>query len=101
MSAKKSSRAEGVVEKLVSGGDGLVRIDGEVIFVPRVAPGEKVAIEIDRSRKPARGRLLKVLEPANERVEAPCSRFDRCGGCDLMHLSPAAQKDARLAILRE
>ncbi len=89
------------MEKLVAGGDGLVRLEGEVIFVPRVAPGERVAIEIDRSKKPARGRLLKVLEPSPDRVEAPCARFDRCGGCDLMHLSPRAQRDVRLSILRE
>jgi len=90
-----------VVEKLVAGGEGLIRVDGEVVFVPRVAPGERVAFEIDRSRKPARGRVLKVLEPSTERVEAPCARFDRCGGCDLMHLSPAAQRSVRMAILRE
>jgi len=101
MTSRSTSRAEGVVEKLVAGGEGLVRIDGEVIFVPRVAPGDRVAIEIDRSRKPARGRVLKVLEPGRDRVEAPCPRFERCGGCDLMHLSPAGQREVRLAMLRE
>lgn len=101
MRSNKTSRADGVVEKLVSGGDGLLRINGEVIFVPRVAPGERVAIEIDRSRKPARGRLLKVLEPSKDRVDAPCARFDRCGGCDLMHLTRDAQREVRLSILRE
>lgn len=101
MRSKPTSRAEGVVEKLVAGGDGLLRLNGEVIFVPRVAPGERVAIEIDRSRKPARGRLLKVLEPSRDRVDAPCARFDRCGGCDLMHLSRDAQREVRLSILRE
>ncbi len=97
----KQTRIEGVVEKLVAGGAGIVRADGEVVFVPRVAPGERVAIEVDRSKKPARGRLLKVLEPAPTRVEPPCKLFDRCGGCDLMHLSRDAQRDVRLAILRE
>lgn len=94
-------RAEATIEKLVAGGEGLVRLDREVVLVPRVAPGERVAIEIDRKRRPARGRLLKVLEPSSQRVEAACPKFDRCGGCDLMHLSPDAQRDARLGILRE
>ena len=33
---------EAVVEKWVYGGSGLVRIEGQVAFVPYVLPGEKV-----------------------------------------------------------
>jgi 23S rRNA (uracil1939-C5)-methyltransferase len=94
-------RIEGVVEKLVSGGAGIVRVSGEAVFVPRVAAGERVAIEFDPKKKPLRGRLLKVLEPSPARVEVPCALFDRCGGCDLMHLSRDEQQRVRLAILRE
>ncbi|MBI2393897.1 MAG: class I SAM-dependent RNA methyltransferase [Deltaproteobacteria bacterium] len=95
-------RTEAVVEKLVAGGEGLARLDsGEIVFVPRAAPGERVALEIDRRKRPARGRLLKVLTPSPARVEPPCASFDRCGGCDLMHLTPEAQREARLSILRE
>lgn len=90
-----------MVEKLVAGGAGIVRVDGEAVFVPRVAVGDKVAIEIDRSKKPLRGRLLKLLEPSPARIDPPCPLFDRCGGCDLMHLSRDAQRAARIAILRE
>lgn len=100
------SRGEVVIEKLVAGGQGLARIatdDGraEIVLVPRVAPGERVAVEIDSSKRPAKGRLLKVLEPASTRVDPRCAVSDRCGGCDLMHLSPDAQREVRLAILRE
>jgi len=101
MKTQTQPRAEAVVEKLVAGGEGLVRLDGEVVLVPRVAPGERVAIEIDRKKRPARGRLLKVLEPSRARIEPACPKFDRCGGCDLMHLAPDAQRDARVVILRE
>lgn len=101
MSDSKLVRVEGVVEKVVAGGAGIVRVGGEAVFVPRVAPGERIAIEIDRSKKPLRGRLLKVLEPSPSRVDAPCAIFERCGGCDLMHLSREEQRRARLAILTE
>lgn len=90
-------RVEGTVEKIVAGGSGLVRVDGRAVLVPRVAPGDRVAIEIDGKR----ARLLKVLTPSPSRVEAPCAIFDRCGGCDLMHLSRDEQRRVRLAILRE
>ncbi len=35
----------GVVEKLVSGGDGLIREDGLVVFVPGALPGETVTYQ--------------------------------------------------------
>ncbi len=88
------------IEKIVSGGAGLARMP-EVVLVPRTAVGERVAIVLDRGRKPARGRLLEVLEPSADRVTPPCLIVDRCGGCDLMHLSPSAQRAARLSMLRE
>ncbi len=79
-----------------------MRLDsGEVVLVPRVAPGERVELEIDRSRRPARGRVLSVVEPSRARVAPRCAVLDRCGGCDWMHLSADAQRDARLGILRE
>jgi 23S rRNA (uracil1939-C5)-methyltransferase len=101
MSRPRSERREIVIEKLVSGGHGLARVDGEVVLVPRVAPGERVAVEIDRVGKPRRARVLRVLEPSAQRVEAPCAIFGRCGGCDLMHLDRDGQRNARLAILKE
>lgn len=91
-------RAEGRVEKIVAGGAGLVRdARDRVALVPRVAPGDRVAFE---AGKPL-GRLLKVLEPGPGRVAPACPHADRCGGCDLLHLSPDAQREARLGVIRE
>ncbi|GAC1361741.1 MAG: 23S rRNA (uracil(1939)-C(5))-methyltransferase RlmD [Polyangiales bacterium] len=94
-------RAEATIDKLVAGGFGLCRVDGEVVLVARAAPSDVVAIEIDRSKRPARGRILKVLTPSAGRVEPRCPIVERCGGCDWMHLSVDAQREARESILRE
>jgi len=92
-----AARAEGRVEKIVAGGAGLVRLPSQVVLVPQVAVGERVAFEVGRPM----GRLLKVLEPAPERVIPACAHSARCGGCDLLHLTPEAQRAARLGILEE
>jgi 23S rRNA (uracil1939-C5)-methyltransferase len=99
-SGQPSQRIEVTIEKIVAGGYGLARTP-EVVLVPRVAPGERVVVELDRGRKPPRGRVLKILERSPSRVEPPCIVVDKCGGCDLMHLSPDAQREAHLEILRE
>ncbi len=90
------------VERIAAGGDGVGRLsDGVVVFVPSVAAGELVEAEVDRSRRPARGRLLRVVEPSPSRVEPACAHVRECGGCDLMHLAVSAQQDAHAAIVRE
>ncbi len=90
------------MEKLVYGGDGLGRLDGQVIFAPFVLPGERIRAEAQQE-KPGllRARMLEVLEPAPERVAAPCPYFGRCGGCHYQHAPYEYQLAAKRDILRE
>jgi 23S rRNA (uracil1939-C5)-methyltransferase len=73
---------------------------GAVVFVPGTAPGELVEAEVNLAVKPARGKVLRVLEPSPERVETPCAVATACGGCDFMHLSASAQRAAHGDIVR-
>ncbi len=88
------------IEKLVYGGDGLSRVDGEVVFTPFVLPGETVETERSGARKQAqRARLLKVSEPSADRVVPECPYFGRCGGCHYQHASYDAQVRLKREIL--
>jgi 23S rRNA (uracil1939-C5)-methyltransferase len=100
-SRKKAERQEVTIEKIVASGVGLARTAEGAVLVPRAAPGERVAIEIEPGRTPRRGRLLAILSPAPERIEPPCAALDRCGGCALMFLADDAQRRARASIVRE
>jgi 23S rRNA (uracil1939-C5)-methyltransferase len=80
------------ITDLAWGGQGLGRIGGKVVFVPFSLPGEVVEIELISSKKNfSQGRLLRVLEPSANRIEAPCALYQACGGCQLQHLSPLKQ----------
>jgi len=93
---------QGVVEKLVSGGDGLVRDGGLVIFVPGALPGEVILYRQGPVKKGfARGVLVKVVTPSPDRRTPPCTLFGRCGGCDLMHLSDEAQPRTKALLVQE
>lgn len=75
------------IEDVAFGGEGVARADGLVIFVPFVAVGETVKVEITECKANfARARLLRVLEPSPERVPPACPHFGRCGGCQYQHL---------------
>src|SRR5215472_1187532 len=96
------SNFEVTVEKLVYGGEGLGRLEGRVVLAPFVLPGERIRAQAERE-KPGlvRARALEVLQPAPERVAAPCPYFGRCGGCHYQHAPYELQLAAKREILRE
>lgn len=86
------------VEKLVYGGHGLSREEGRVVLTPLVLPGERIVAEpVDKLH----ARLVSVLEPAAERVPAPCPYFGTCGGCQYQHMPHEFQVSQKVAIFRE
>lgn len=99
----RSSTLEAEIAELSPGGDGVAicEIGGErrAVFVPGVIPGERVQVEVDASRRPARGRVLRLIEPSASRVAPPCSAVDRCGGCDWMFLAPERQAEEHAKIV--
>ncbi len=90
------------IEKLVYGGEGLSRTEGEVVFTPFVLPGELVEAERSGSRRQAeRADLVRVLETSPDRVDPPCPYFFRCGGCQYQHAAYDAQLRFKRSILAE
>ncbi len=91
-----------VVEKLVYGGDGLGRSDGQVVLTPFTLPGERVRVALRREKSDvARGQLLSVLAPAPVRVPPRCPHFMRCGGCHYQHAPYEYELAQKETILRE
>jgi 23S rRNA (uracil1939-C5)-methyltransferase len=97
--------AEFDIDRIADGGDGVGRVDGLVVFVPRTAPGDRVVARLTTKRggRFARGTVLSLARASAARVEPPCVHYtrDRCGGCQLQHLSYPAQLDAKRHIVRD
>jgi 23S rRNA (uracil1939-C5)-methyltransferase len=92
----EKATVEAIVQRLAYGGEGVTHVDGLVVFVPWTVPGEKVrATVVERHPRYARARLEAVLEPAAARIEPRCPVFGSCGGCQLQHLTVAAQREAK------
>ncbi|HWP70177.1 MAG TPA: hypothetical protein VNM36_03710 [Gemmatimonadaceae bacterium] len=91
------------VDSIAAGGDGVGRLDGLAVFIPRTAPGELVEASVRQRGRMARGRLLRVLEPSPDRVAPLCRHYDadHCGGCQLQHLTIEAQLRAKQQIVRD
>lgn len=75
------------ISRLNNEADGVALYDGFVIFVPGALIDEEVKIEIvDVKKNYAVAKLLKVLIPSDKRREPICPYYDKCGGCNIMHM---------------
>ena len=78
----------GTVEGYTSEGQGVVRLDGAVVFVPGTIRGEEIDLRITKVMKTAAaGELVKLRTPSPERTAPECPYFGRCGGCQFQHMS--------------
>ncbi len=72
------------------------------VFVPRTAPGDRVAVEVvDRRKRYARAVVSSLVHPAGCRTEPLCRHYveDMCGGCQLQHLDTDGQLDVKRRII--
>ncbi|GAB3173454.1 23S rRNA m(5)U-1939 methyltransferase [Micromonospora palomenae] len=101
---EEAERVELTVGAVAPGGHCVARVDGQVVFVRHALPGERVMAEITELHKGfARADAVEILTASPDRVEQPCpyAKPGRCGGCDLQHVTPAAQLDWKTAVVRE
>ena len=70
-----------------SDGEGVGRIENEVVFVPGAIVGETCRVKIINIGKTcAHGTLVSVEKASPHRIEPDCPYFESCGGCDFRHM---------------
>lgn len=94
---------EVTIESIAAGGDGVGRVNGRVVFVPRSAPGDVGTVDAPPTGRFARVEFRELRVASPERVQPSCMHFvvDRCGGCQLQHLEYEAQLRAKSRIVRD
>ncbi len=84
---EKNEERVGLVVGLGSNGEGILKDDGTVVFVPYTLVGEKIRYKVLKvTSKCAYGKVLEILTPAEIRVRVKCPVFTKCGGCQLQHV---------------
>ncbi len=84
------------ISAVSSDGNGIGHIDGYTVFVPQTVDGDIIECLIVKVRtKFAYGKAINILKPSAYRQEPLCSVFNRCGGCQLMHIRYEYQKDIK------
>lgn len=89
---KNNERYEIEITGYTSDGEGVGRIDGEVVFVPHAIAGEWCRVKIiNVGRSAAHGVIEEVLTPSAHRITPDCPYFAQCGGCDFRHMDYEAE----------
>ena len=75
---------EVVIEKMNHQAMGIAKINGKVVFVPKVIIGDIVDIDIVKEHKNySIGRVNKIIKKSAKRVDVLCPYYDICGGCSI------------------
>ncbi len=78
------------------GGAGIARHEGRVVFIPFTIPGETVRARITKVHRSWMGAdAVEITRPSPDRVQAPCPRFTKCGGCAYQHIAYPRQLEIK------
>ena len=74
--------------RLNNEGEGIASIDGKLCFIKGALPNELVDIDILEDKgNYFIGKLNNIITSSESRITLKCPYYDKCGGCELMHLS--------------
>jgi 23S rRNA (uracil1939-C5)-methyltransferase len=91
------------VRALSSSGSGVADLPGgQVVFIPRTAPGDHVRVRLGKMKKRWGTAVVEeMLEQSPDRAKPPCALYDECGGCSVQHLPYEAQLDWKTRLVTD
>lgn len=98
----KDPRIEFEITGMAHGGSAIGRHEGKAIFVPYAIVGETITARIVEDKGNfARGELIEIVAPSENRVEPRCPHFGVCGGCHWQHVRYEAQLEFKRQIVSD
>jgi len=102
MKVRKRDILELSIDKMAYGGQGIARLDGFVIFVKGGMPGDRLTAQVFKKKKDyAEARMIELIEPSPDRVQAPCPYSGYCGGCQWQSVRYERQLDYKKEHIEE
>ncbi len=96
----KNEDYEILIEDMTVNGEGVGKIDGYALFVKDAVIGDRIIAKVIKTKKHyGYGRLMSIIEPSIDRVNAKCPVAKACGGCTLMAMSYEAQLEFKNKII--
>ena len=84
---KKNDTAVVRIEDIGINGEGIGKADGYTLFIKDTVMGDLVEAKVMKAKKNyGYAKLLRVIEPSKNRVEAKCPVAKQCGGCQIQEM---------------
>ena len=82
-------------------GEGIGKVDGYTLFIKDAVIGDQVEAKVTKARKNfGYARLMKILSPSPDRVNARCAFARQCGGCQIQEMSYEKQLEFKARKVR-
>jgi 23S rRNA (uracil1939-C5)-methyltransferase len=102
MKIHKGETVELRIDRMAFGGQGVARVNGYVVFVRGGVPGDRLTARIYRKKKDyAEAKVVELIDPSPDRVQAPCPYSGYCGGCQWQHLNYETQLSYKKAQVKD
>ncbi len=89
---KKNEKQLITIEDIGHNGEGIGRIEGMTVFVEGGVPGDLLKVKIEEVKKNyAIGKIIKIVNPSENRVQPVCPIAEVCGGCQIQQIDYATQ----------
>lgn len=76
------------IEDIGVNGEGIGKVNGYTLFIKDAVIGDVAEVKLMKAKKNyGYARLMKILIPSKDRVEARCACARRCGGCQIQEMS--------------
>ncbi len=97
---KTEEKLTGIVEALTDRGWGIINSPAGKIYIHYVIEGEEVEYSIkEEDERGIWAEVKSILKPSPQRVEVPCKIYNRCGGCNLLHIKYEHQLEYKKSLL--
>ena len=91
-----------LIEDVAAEGKALAHLDGKVVFVPFVVPGDVADVKLLKRKKSyCEGKAVAIKQYSSKRVPVQCPHFGVCGGCKWQMLDYACQIEAKQRQVRD
>ena len=87
MNLKVKQRIPLKIKKMGINAEGIGFYKKTLVFVPGALKGEDIFCQVTTvKRNFVEAKLLTINKHSKYRVEPPCEIYEKCGGCQIMHL---------------
>ena len=78
-------------------GRGIAKINDKIVFVNKALPNEIVDIKIIKDKtKYSEGKIERIIKESNNRIKPICPLFNKCGGCNFLHVNYDIEKEFKI-----